>query len=258
MRATALLVAALGAGCAAAEIRTQAVAYQHEGVTLEGFLAWDEARSGKQPGVVVVHEWWGCNDYVRMRARKLAELGYVAFALDMYGKGVTTTSPDEAGKLAGQFRGDPKRVRARAKAGFEVLAADPRVDATRIAAMGYCFGGSTSLQMAYAGMDLAGVISFHGSLPLPEASDRIRCPILVLHGADDPMVPDADVQAFEAAMRKAGANWELVAYGGAVHAFTNPEVDKAGIPGARYQAQADERSWQRMKGFLDEVFAARR
>lgn len=244
----------MGAHMTAAEIKTEQIVYRHGEVVLEGVLAYDASVAEKRPGVLVVHEWWGCNDFARRQARRLAELGYVAFALDMYGKGVTTTSPEEASKLAGALYGDVQLLRGRAKAGLDVLASHARVDASRLGAVGYCFGGMTCMQMAYAGSDLRGVVSFHGSLPTPEASDPtpFRAAILACHGADDPLVPDERVAAFVSAMKASRSDWQMISYGGAVHSFTNPDADKVGIAGVAYNRAADERSWRHMQDFFNE------
>lgn len=259
-----LLIAALGAAVdapASAKVVTRTIEYAHDGVALEGFLAYDEARvsaapGGRLPGVLVVHEWWGLNEFAREKARELAAEGYVAFALDMYGKGVRTDDPAEAGRLAGpHYAGDFALMRARARAGLDVLAGQSIVDRERLGAIGFCFGGTTVLQLAFSGAPLRAVVSLHGSLPPPAESDdsAIRASILVLHGADDPMVPPEMVHTFEQAMKRTGADWTLVSYGGAVHSFTNPEVDRRGIPGARYHARTHRRAWALMQGFLVET-----
>jgi len=237
-------------------VRTETVEYKQGDVTLEGYLAYDDAVTGKRPGVLVVHEWDGVGDYVRMRAEQLAKLGYVAFAADMYGKGVKAKDAQEAGALAGALRSDRPLMRARARAGLEVLRQNPLCDASRIAAIGYCFGGGVSLELARSGADLAGVVSFHGNLdtPRPEDAKNIRGKVLILTGADDPYVTPAQVAAFEDEMRKANVDWQLVAYGGAVHGFTNPGHGSDPTKGAAYNEKADHRSWEAMKQFFDEIF----
>lgn len=238
-----------------AEVKTTLVEYKHGDTVLEGLLAWDDALPGKRPGVLVVHEWWGRNDYIRSRAEKLAALGYVAFALDMYGKGVVAKDPKEAGALAGKIRGDGALMRERAAAGLDVLRKDERVDAKKIAAIGYCFGGTVALELARSGADLAGVVSFHGGLgtKAPAEKGKVKAKVLVLHGADDPHVPVADVTAFEEEMRAAGVDWQVVSYGGAVHAFTNPAAGNDPSKGAAYNESADRRSWEAMQAFFGEV-----
>jgi dienelactone hydrolase len=173
----------------------------------------------------------------------------------MYGKGIVTDDPKRAGELAGALRGKPVLIE-RITAAFEVLRKQENVDPKRVAAMGYCFGGTTSLQLAYSGAEIAGAVSFHGNLPAPsdEEAPRIRAKILVLHGAEDPMVPDDMVKAFQDALRRAKVDWQFVAYGGAVHSFTNPNADRTGINGVKYDEKADRRSWQHMKVFFEEIF----
>jgi dienelactone hydrolase len=246
----------LFATAARAAIHTEKIQYKHDGKTLEGYLAYDDAAKGKRPGVLVVHEWTGHNPYVRKRAEQLAKLGYVAFALDMYGKGVLAKSRDEAAKLSAPFKADRKMMRERATAGLDVLRKQPQVDTGRLSAIGYCFGGTTVLELARSGADLAGVVSFHGDLssPTPEDAKNIKAKVLVLHGADDPFVPSKVVAAFEKEMRDAGVDWELVMYGGAVHSFTNPDAGNNNKSGAAYNAKADHRSWEAMKTFFNEIF----
>jgi len=239
-----------------AKIVTQTVTFRQDGTALRGFLAYDDGLKGKRPGVLVVHEWWGLNDFARERALKLAGLGYVALAADMYGGGATTRDREEAGKLAGALRGNPDLLRARAQAALQVLAADPRVDPEHLAAIGFCFGGATVLELAYSGADLAGVVSFHGGLPRPQPGDlkRLKAKILVLHGADDPHVPAADIAAFEQAMRQAGADWQMVFFGGAVHSFTNPAAGEDQATGVAYDPRAARRSWRCMQEFFREIW----
>lgn len=242
-----------------AKLVTKTVEYRQDGTVMQGFLAYDDGFKGKRPGVLVVHEWWGLNDFAKQIAEKLAGLGYVALAADMYGGGVTTSNPEEAGKLAGALRGNPDLLRARAQAALKVLAADPRVDPKRLAAIGFCFGGTTVLELAFSGADLAGVVSFHGGLPKARPDDlkRIKAAILVLHGADDPHVPAADIAAFEQAMRQAGADWQVVFFGGAVHSFTNPAAGDNKAAGVAYDARAARRSWRYMQEFFQEIFNVR-
>jgi dienelactone hydrolase len=239
-----------------AKIVTRTVEYRQGDTVMRGFLAYDDSLKGKRPGVLVVHEWWGLNDFARERALKLAGLGYVALAADMYGGGVITSNPEEAGKLSGALRGDPTRLRARAQAALKVLAADPRVDPKRLAAIGFCFGGTTVLELAYSGADLAGVVSFHGGLPRPQPGDLqgLKAKILVLHGAEDPHVSAADIAAFEQAMRQAGADWQMVFFGGAVHGFTNPAAGDNQASGVAYNARAARRSWRYMQDFFQEIW----
>ncbi len=225
---------------ALADVVSRNLEYKHGDTLLQGYIAYDNAAPGKRPGVLVVHEWWGLNDYVRSRVRQLAYLGYVAFALDMYGKEVWTTDPNKAKELSGHLRGTPL-LRERAAAGLELLRRQERVDPGRIAAIGYCFGGTTVLELAYTGADVAGVVSFHGGLtaPGPEDQGQIKARILVLH---------------KDGMRQANADWQMVYFGGTVHSFTNPEADKVGIKGIAYNAKADQRSWNIMQLFFQEIF----
>ena len=239
-----------------AAMKTQEVEYEHEGTRLQGYLAYDDAAQGKRPGVIVVHEWWGNNDYARRRAEQLAGLGYVGFALDMYGKGVRAKSVEEAGKMSGRFKNDRELMRERAAAGLETLRKQPQVDPAKVAAIGYCFGGTVALELARSGADLAGVVSFHGALDtsMPAEQGQVKAKILVCHGADDPFVPPEQVHEFLKEMQAAQADWQLVAYGNAVHSFTNPEVDKVNLEGARYNRDADRRSWKAMQVFFGEIF----
>lgn len=239
-----------------AKLMTKTMEYRHGDVVLEGYLAYPAYKKGRQPGVLVVHEWMGLNDYARKRADQLAQLGYVAFAVDMYGKGVRAADAKEAAALAGKYKGDRPLMRGRIQAALDVLRGLPRVDPKRIAAIGYCFGGTTVLELARSGADIAGVVSFHGGLdaPMPAEPGRVKAKVLVLHGGDDPLVPPEQVNGFEAEMRNAGADWQLVAYGGAVHSFTNPQAGNDPSKGVAYDARADRRSWRAMKDFFDEIF----
>ncbi len=249
----------LGLTEAQGKLITQKVAYKQDGAVFQGFLAYDDAVSGKRPGVLVVHEYWGLNDYARKRAEQLAGLGYVAFAGDMYGEGRVTTDPKEAARWAGELRGNPPVLRARAQAALKVLTDNSRVDPRRLAAIGYCFGGTTVLELAASGADLAGVVSFHGGIPklTPEEAKAIKARILILHGADDPHVPAADIAAYQEALRQAGVDWQMVYYGGAVHAFTNPAAGSNKASGVAYNASADRRSWRAMQDFFKEIFAVK-
>lgn len=240
---------------ALAEIKTETVEYQHGDTTLKGQLVYDGSIAGKRPGVIVAHEWWGLNDYAKRRAEMLAELGYVAFAVDMYGDGkVTSHAPDAKGWMQ-QIASNVDDWQARAMAGLEVLKDSERVDADKLAAVGYCFGGATVMQMAYAGADLDGVVSFHGSLPpAPEGAD-IKAKVLAAHGYQDGFVPPEKVDAFVKSLAEAGADWQLVVYSGARHAFTNPDAGEYGMDMLQYNAEADKRSWALMQDFLTEVFA---
>lgn len=245
---------------AAAQIREQTLRYRSGQTELQGSLAWDEARAGTRPGVLVVHEWWGCNDYVRRRARMLAELGYVAMAVDMYGDGRVANSPDEAGGLMQAVLGNRAALESRFEAAVDLLRGHPSVDPMKIGAIGYCFGGAVVLHAARIGMTLTGVVSFHGSLGALQkaAPDGVKARVLACHGAADALIPQKDVDAFEQEMSAAHANYRLVSYPGAMHSFTNPDADanakKYGLP-LRYDAAADQRSWQDMQDFFAAIFA---
>ncbi len=247
---------ALIATGAQATLRTEQIEYRHGDTQLSGYLAYDDSYSGKRAGVLVIHEWWGLNNYAKMRAEQLARLGYVAFAVDMYGGGKTTSDPKTAGEWAGALRNDRAFARARARAGLEVLKGRPQTDPGRISAIGYCFGGTMVLELARSGADLGGVVSFHGGLSTPNPADarNIKGKVLVLHGADDTFESPAEIAAFHDEMRKAGVDWQMIYYGGAVHAFTNPDAGKAGIKGVAYNEAADRRSWRAMRDFFDEIF----
>ena len=239
-----------------AGVVTEVVDYRHSDVVLEGYLTYDGEVEGKRPGVLIVHQWKGLGDYEKMRAGQLAELGYVAFALDMYGKGIRPKDRTEAGEQAGKYRADRALMRSRANAGLEVLKGHPLVDATRVAAIGYCFGGGTVLELARGGADIAGAVSFHGNLDTPDPNDakNVKAKVLVLHGADDPHVPPEQVLAFQEEMRKAGVDWQLISYGGAVHAFTDSGAGDDPSRGSAYNEKADKRSWHAMKSFFMEMF----
>ncbi|MBK1717621.1 dienelactone hydrolase family protein [Thiocystis violacea] len=242
-----------------AEIQTKSIVYDDEGTTLTGHLFWDDAGTTQRPGVLVVHEWWGLNDYAKRRARMLAELGYVAFAADMYGGERVTTDPKQASEWMQEVTADPESWHQRAEKGLDQLRSSPLVASGKLAAVGYCFGGGTVLRMAYGGSDVAGVVSFHGSLPAApeEAKGRIGPKILVLHGQADSFVAPEVVANFQTKLEATEANWEMDIYGGARHGFTNPKVGDYGLGNLKYDAQADARSWKRMQSFLDELFADR-
>jgi dienelactone hydrolase len=239
-----------------AAVQDKKVEYQDGDTTLYGYLYWDDAVETKRPGVLVVHEWWGLNSYARMRARMLAEAGYVAFAPDMYGDAKVTEHANEAKAWMQQITANVDAWQRRAGLGLEQLKAIPQVDADRLAAIGYCFGGATVMQMAYAGMDLKGVVSFHGSLPAPsvEQQKNIKARILAAHGDGDQFVSTEQVNKFKTALTQAGADWEMDIYGGARHSFTVPDAERKGIENIQYDPRADSRSWQRLLGFFHEIF----
>ena len=246
---------------AVSTIKTEEVTYEANGVALKGFLAWDGAKEGSRPGVLVIHEWWGHNAYARKRALQLAELGYTAFAVDMYGDGKTAEHPTDAMKFAGEVTDNLDVAKVRFEAALKLLAARAEADPAKIAAVGYCFGGGIALNMARMGVDLKGVVSFHGTLAAktPAAKGAVKAEILVLNGAADPMVPAEQLAAFDAEMKAAEVKFEVVSYEGAKHAFTNPDADEIGkkfdLPVA-YDAKADAASWDAMKAFLARIFGA--
>ncbi|MBN9122672.1 MAG: dienelactone hydrolase family protein [Planctomycetes bacterium] len=251
----AMAAAALTAGASQAAVVTKAVDYEFDGVKLKGFLAYDDAVKEKRPGVLVVHEWWGLNDYAKDRCKKLAELGYVAFAPDMYGDGKVTEHPDDARKMSGLVRENVKVWRGRAEAGLKQLKAQPNVDAGKLVAIGYCFGGSTCLQLAYDGADLKAVATFHAALPKPTETEAkaIKPKLLVCHGEADFFIPPEAVKAFREALDAAKVKYEFVGYKDVVHSFTVPGADKHMIKGMKYDKAADEDSWKRMLALFKET-----
>lgn len=248
-----LLVAAHGL----AEIKQEAVEYKQGDATLKSEVFYDDAKTGQRPGVLVIPEWWGLNDYARSRAKQLAELGYVAMAVDIYGDGYSTTDPAEAGQRAGQFKNDRQLLRARANAALDELKKNANVNPAQTAAIGYCFGGMTVLELARSGADIKGVVSFHGSLdsPSPEDGKNIKASVLVLHGADDPFISAADMEAFQKELRDSDVDWQLIIYSNANHGFTNTDSQKLKMDGVGYNKNADKRSWKAMKLFFKEIFS---
>jgi dienelactone hydrolase len=242
---------------ASAAIQTREVELKHGSTVLKGFIAWDDALTDRRPGVLIVHEWWGHNDHVRAQARRLAEAGYVGFALDLYGNGKLAAHPDDAQTFMMEAAKDPAAIRARFDAALGALKADPHVDPSRIAAIGYCFGGGVVLDMARAGHpDLDAVVSFHGVLATetPATKGAVHARVLVLHGADDPMVTPGHLEAFRKEMDAAGATYAVVTYPGARHAFTNPTADTHGMEALRYNADADQRAWAAMLTLFKEMW----
>ncbi len=242
-----------------ARIISETVNYSDGKDNFTGYLSYDDKVSKKVPGVLIVHEWWGLNEYAKMRARQIAELGYIAFAVDMYGDGKVAETPEEASKLASQFYLAPDRslLRQRVNAGLSFLKSHPLVDVNKIVAIGYCFGGTTVLELARSGANICGVVSFHGGLstPNPEDAKNIKCKILVCHGGDDPHVPLEQVLAFQDEMRIAGVDWQMIIYGGAVHSFTNTNAGNDPSRGSAYNQNADRRSWQALLSFFKECFS---
>jgi dienelactone hydrolase len=255
----ALILGAAGIAQAEPKIVGKDVAYSAQGIEMKGYLAYDENMKGKRPGVLVVHEWWGLNDYARKRARMLAALGYTALAVDMYGDGKVAQHPDDAGKFSSELMKNFDVGKARFTAAMDFLKAQPTVDPARIAAIGYCFGGGIVLNMARQGVDLTGVASFHGSLTAvkPAQPDSVKAKILVLHGADDKFITEEQIAAFKTEMKTAGADFKFISYPGAVHSFTNREADELGKkynnPIANNGA-ADKKSWEELKKFLHSIF----
>jgi dienelactone hydrolase len=250
--ATAVLVSS----AARADLVTKTVEYRQGDTVLEGYLAYDSAGPAKKPGVVIFHQWMGLTAYERSRAEQLARLGYVAFAADVYGKGVRPANPKDAGAEAGKYHADRPLLRARTQAALAALRQQPNVATDKVAAIGYCFGGGAALELARSGADVAGVVTFHGSLdtPTPQDAKNIKGKVLVLHGADDPYVPRPAVLALEDELNAAKVDWQVVLYSGAVHSFTQPEAGNDKSKGAAYDAQADRRSWQAMRTFFAELF----
>jgi dienelactone hydrolase len=259
MKHITMILGALAAGFAstAAGLVERNVVYQADGVELEGFHVYDNSHPGKRPAVLVIHQWTGLSDYEKERARMLAGMGYNVFAADIYGKGIRPQPPD-AGKQAGIYKGDRALFRQRLTAGLDLLKADERTDPAKVAAIGYCFGGTGVLELARAGAGLAGVVSFHGGLDAADGfaakPGGVTAKVLVLHGAVDPYVPADQVAAFEKEMTHAKADWQLVSYGGAVHSFTHRAAGDDPSKGAAYHEAADRRSWIAMKVFFDELF----
>jgi dienelactone hydrolase len=253
------LVLVAGVTHAAPKVVGKSVEYMSQGMTLKGYLAYDEGIKGKRPGVLVVHEWWGLNDYARKRATMLADQGYVALAVDMYGDGKTAMHPDDAGKFSSELMKNFDVAKARFLAAVEFLKQQPMVDPEKIAAIGYCFGGGVVLNVARQGANLKGVASFHGSLTAvkPAQQGVVRSKILVLHGADDKFIKPEQIDALKKEMSEAKVDYKFISYPGAVHSFTNPEADALGkkynLPLA-YNADADKQSWDELKIFLKEIF----
>lgn len=243
---------------ALAAIQTKTIPYKDGDVDLEGHLTWDDAVKGKRPGVLVVHEWWGLNDHARDRAADLAKMGYVAFAVDMYGKGKLTENPAEAREWATALRANTDTWRKRAAAGLEILKKQDNVDGDKLAAIGYCFGGSTCLQLAYHGAPLKAIGTFHAALPAPKADEAkgIKAKILVAHGAADTFIPEESIKAFRAALDGAKVDYKFVAYPGVKHSFTVTSADKRGIEGMKYDKHADEDSWKQLQELLKTAFGS--
>ncbi len=242
---------------AQASLVKKTLTYKEGGEQFKSYLVFDDSYSGKRPGVLVFPEWWGLNDYAKMRADQLAALGYVALAVDIYGDAKNTTDPKVAGQWAGNFRSHPELMRTNSQAAYRMLAEQPLVDVHNLAAVGYCFGGTVVLSLAYSGADLKGAVTFHGGLIVPDAGDlkRLKAKLLILHGAIDPTMKPETIQAFRAALESAHKDYQMVYYSGAVHAFTNPNSGSDPTKGVAYNAIAAQRAWEAMRTFLKEVFA---
>lgn len=247
-------------GCvslARGEVQTKTIEYRDGDVVLEGFAAWDPDKvANGAPGVLVVHQWMGLSDYEQSRCRQLADLGLVAFALDIYGKGVRPENPPAAGKLAGVYKTDRKLYRKRLNLGLEQLRKLAGVDSKKLAAIGYCFGGTGVLELARSGADVQGVASFHGGLdsPSPEDGKNIKAKVLLLHGEDDPFVPKEDIAAMQQEFNAAGVDWQMIIYSQTVHSFTQPAAGSDNSRGAAYNERSDKRSWLAMQQFFNELF----
>jgi dienelactone hydrolase len=253
----ALVIIAFVPMIGGAAVKTETVTYKVGDKTYKGFLAFDDATKEKRPGILVVHEFWGLDKYARKRAEQLAGLGYVAFAADMFGDGKVTEHPKEAGAMAGEVRKNQAEWVARGHAGLKVLRDHPLVDGKKLAAIGYCFGGSTSLTLAHAGTpDLLAVVSFHGALPIPsdEEAKATKAKVLICHGALDSFIKEDTIQKVRGTYDKNGVDYQMIYYGGAVHSFTVPEADSRNMPGIGYNAAADRRSRAAMQSLFNEVF----
>ena len=257
----AIIVLAVFASCGCCrrhqgKIIAQDLEYKSNGMEMQGYIAYDCAAKGKRPAVIIVHEWNGLGDYVKGRAKQVAELGYVAFCADIYGKGVRASSMEESAKLAGTYRSDPKLMRERITAALDEIRKHKLVDTENIAVMGYCFGGGVALELARSGADIKGVVSLHGTINNlePAITRTIKAKVLVLHGVDDKGVTPDIVMAFQNEMRNINADWQFITYGGAVHGFTNPANGYDPGKGVAYNEKADMRSWKAMKSFLKEIF----
>ena len=239
-------------------IHTEYTTYSYENTQLNGYLAWNETTYDKRPGILVFPEWWGMNEYIQKRTEQIAELGFVAMGVDMYGEGKTTDIPDQAGSLMNAVIRDKGIVKDRVQAGYNVLKNHPLSYSERLGAIGYCFGGALVLNMARFGMDLKGVVSFHGSLDSfhTPAPGEIKAKILVCHGDADKMISQEAIDQFKSEMDTAGANFEFISYEGALHGFSNPAADERGkkfdLPLA-YNKNADRESWKAMKDFFKRV-----
>lgn len=240
---------------AAAEIVKKDIEYSKNGTKFVGYYAFDDSAKGKRPAILVTHDWLGITEKTKAVVDRLAAMGYAAFAVDIYGKGVRPTEA-EASQIAGKYKSDRKLLRERMNEGFKAMLKQAEVDASKTVAIGYCFGGTAALELARSGASVKGVVSFHGGLdsPNPQDGKKIKAKVLALHGADDPFVPAVDLEKFEKEMRESKVDWQLVKYGGAVHSFTDKTAGSDPSKGAAYQESADRRSWQDMQNFFTELF----
>lgn len=241
---------------ARAEIKGMNVEYMEGNAVLQGYAVYDDAITGQRPGILIVHQWMGLTDYEKMRAEMLAKLGYSVLCADIYGKGIRAKDGGEAGKLAGKYRSDRKLLRKRVQAGLKALKKMKQTDPKNTAVIGYCFGGTTALELARSGADVKGAVSFHGTLdtPMPAEKGRIKAKVLVLHGADDKNISGGELQTFMNEMRNVKADWHLTLYGNAVHGFTQPDAGGNTASNFAYDEKADKRSWAEMKDFFTEIF----
>ncbi len=248
------------ASTATAAVKTKEVTYTQGGKTFKGLLAWDDAAQGKRPGVLVLHEWWGLDDYAKKRTEQLAGMGYVAFAADLYGEGRVAKHPDDAKKMSGEVRANAESWRGRAAAALDVLKKDAHTDPTKLAAIAYCLGGTTALQLAFTGADLDAVVTFHAGLPAPtpEQAKAVKAHVLICTGADDKFISPDSIKKLKETFDAAGVKYHIESYPGAVHSFTVPGADKHMMPGMAYNAAADKKSWASMKELFDQAFGAKK
>lgn len=251
-----VLMGCLWAAEVSAVLKTQTIEYTAQGVPMEGYLAFDDANKAARPGILIVPDWMGVSQFAKDKADLLAKDGYVAFVVDVYGKGVRPKDNNEAGKLATHYKSDRSLFRTRMKAAFDEFSHHKEVNPQKIMVMGYCFGGTGALELARSGVNVVGTATFHGGLssPTPQDANNIKGPVLVMHGADDPNVPPKEVEAFKKEMKDANVKLTFIAYPGAVHAFTNPAAGSDNSKGAAYNKDADEKSWQAFEKFLKSLF----
>ncbi|MBS0285841.1 MAG: dienelactone hydrolase family protein [Proteobacteria bacterium] len=251
-----ILMGCLCAAQASAALKSQTVEYSADGAPMEGYIAYDDAATSKQPGILIVPDWMGVSQFAKDKADLLAKEGYVAFVVDVYGKGVRPKDNNEAGKLATHYKSDRPLFRTRMKAALDEFTHHKEVNPQKIMVMGYCFGGTGALELARSGANVVGTATFHGGLssPTPQDAKNIKGPVLVMHGADDPNVPPKEVAAFKEEMKNAKVKLTFIAYPGAVHAFTNPAAGNDNSKGAAYNKEADQKSWQAFEKFLKSLF----